>query len=123
MIDGIRLLLLQFLCSQKSRADLQAENLMLRHQIGVLRRCRSTSKRVRTTKIDRLSFVWLYRLWPTSINALQIIHPKLWCAGIVRVQGVLVLEVALARRKAQSQCRAPGICHAASGSRPALEDL
>ena len=74
MINGIRLLLLQFLCCVKSRADLQAENLMLRHQIGVLRR--SSSKRVRMTRIDRLSFVWLYRLCPTSINAVQIIHPK-----------------------------------------------
>ena len=74
MINGIRLLLLQLLCCPKSRADLQAENLMLRHQIGVLRR--STSKRVRTTRIDRLSFVWLYRLWPASIGAVQIIHPN-----------------------------------------------
>ena len=74
MINGIRLLLLQLLCCLKCRADLQAENLMLRHQICVLRR--STSKRVRTTRIDRLSFVWLYRLWPTSIGAVQIIHPN-----------------------------------------------
>jgi len=74
MINGIRLLLLQFLFCLKSRADLQAENLMLRHQIGVLRR--SSSKRVRTTRIDRLSFVWLYRLWPNSIGDVQIIHPK-----------------------------------------------
>ena len=74
MINGIRLLLLQFLCFQNSRADLQAENLMLRHQIGVLRR--STSKRVRTTRIDRLWFVWLYRLWPNSMGDVQIIHPK-----------------------------------------------
>ncbi len=74
MINGIRLLLLQFLCCLKSRADLQAENLMLRHQTGVLRR--SSSKRVRTTRIDRLSFVWLYRLWPNSIGDVQIIHPK-----------------------------------------------
>ena len=74
MINGIRLLLLQLLCCLKCRADLQAENLMLRHQICVLRR--STSKRVRTTRIARLSFVWLYRLWPTSIGAVQIIHPN-----------------------------------------------
>ena len=131
MINGIRLLLLrlllllllllQLLCCLKSRADLQAENLMLRHQIGVLRRCRSASRRVRTTGIDRVSFVWLYRLWPTSLNALQIIHPK----TLVRwhrqgFQSVLVLEVSLPRRKTQSQCRAPGACPGDRQEKPTL---
>ena len=47
---------------------------MLRYQLDVLRR--SIPKRVRMTKIDRLIFVWLYRLWPASIRAIRIVHPK-----------------------------------------------
>ena len=96
MINGIRLLHLQFLWCLKSRADLQAENLMLRYQIGVLGR--SMSRRVRTTRIDRLSFVWLYRLWPNSIGDVQIIHRK--TSGALAssgVQGVLAPEVRILR--------------------------
>lgn len=74
MMSLLRLLLLQCLAYLKSRADLQAENLMLRQQIVVLRR--SAPKGVRVTKIDRLIFVWLYRLWPASIRSVRIVHPK-----------------------------------------------
>jgi hypothetical protein len=74
MIDAFSSLLSLFTVWLKTRVDLRAENLMLRYQLDVLQR--SIPKRVRMTKIDRLIFVWLYRLWPASIGAIRIIHPK-----------------------------------------------
>ncbi len=74
MISIARLLLLQILACLKSRAELRAENLMLRHQVDML--LRSSPKRVSTTSVDRLRFVWLYRLWPMSIQAVMIVQPK-----------------------------------------------
>ena len=47
---------------------------MLRYQLDML--LRPSRKRVRTTRVDRLRFVWLYRLWPRSVRALMIVHPK-----------------------------------------------
>ena len=48
----------------KTRARLEAEIIMLRHQLNVLRR-RVPSK-PRLAVADRLLFVWLYRLFPSS---------------------------------------------------------
>ena len=52
MIQTLRLLLHQFVVCLKSRAELHIENLVLRHQIEILRR--SAPPRVRLTKTDRL---------------------------------------------------------------------
>ena len=60
MIQTLRLLLGQVRTSLKSRAELQLENLALRHQVEVLKR--SASKRVRLTRADRVIFIWLLRL-------------------------------------------------------------
>jgi hypothetical protein len=43
--------------SLRSRAELQVENLALRHQIEILKR--TAPKRARVTKTDRLIFTWL----------------------------------------------------------------
>lgn len=74
MIDAFTFLLSHLSVCLRTRADLQAENLMLRYQLDVLRR--SVPKRVSLTKIDRLILVWLFRLWPASIGALRIVRPK-----------------------------------------------
>ena len=74
MISIVRLVLLQFHAWLRSRADIRAENMMLRHQLDML--LRPSRKRARTTRVDRLWFVWLYRLWPRSAQAMMIVHPK-----------------------------------------------
>jgi hypothetical protein len=56
------------------RARLEAENLLLRQQLIVLRR--QHPKRVRLLNIDRLLFVWLYRLYPSLLDAIIIIQPE-----------------------------------------------
>jgi len=58
----------------KSRARLRAENLALRHQLGIV--CRSTSRRPPLRGSDRLLFVWLYRLWADLLDAVLIIRPE-----------------------------------------------
>src|ERR1700720_3559144 len=56
------------------RARLEAENLILRQQLIVLRRKSPT--RVRLWNIDRLLLVWLYRLYPALLDAIIIVQPE-----------------------------------------------
>src|ERR1700757_942689 len=58
----------------RSRVALQAEILVLRHQLNVLRR--RSPKRVVLGNIDRLVFCGLYRLSPTVLHALKILEPE-----------------------------------------------
>jgi transposase InsO family protein len=72
---GILGLLLRWLASvAKSRRRLEAENLVLRHQVNILRR--RASVRLRLSSADRLLFVWLYRLCPSVMDAVTIISPE-----------------------------------------------
>ena len=57
----------------RSRASLQAENLVLRHQLNVL--CRKFPQRITSSTIDRLLFAGLYALVPSVLDALQIVKP------------------------------------------------
>ena len=58
----------------RSRARLEAEILILRHQINVLRR--NSPKRFAFRTFDRLAFVGLYRLAPGILDALAIVRPE-----------------------------------------------
>jgi len=57
----------------RSRTVLELENLALRHQLHVLRRQRPG--RLRLFVIDRLLWVWLYRLWPRCLEAMVLVKP------------------------------------------------
>src|SRR6202051_2506332 len=57
----------------RSRAVLELENLALRHQLLVLRRQRPGRPRLFT--IDRLLWVWLYRLWPRCLDTMVLVKP------------------------------------------------
>ncbi len=52
---------------------MELENLALRHQMHVLRRQRPG--RLRLFAIDRLLWVWLYRLWPRCLEAMVLVKP------------------------------------------------
>jgi hypothetical protein len=56
------------------RARLEAENLILRQQLVLLRG--KSPKRVRLRNIDRLLFVWLDRLYPSLLDAIIIVRPE-----------------------------------------------
>jgi hypothetical protein len=58
----------------RSRVRLQAEILVLRHQINLLRR--KSPKRSVFGTLDRSLFVGLYRLAPGIVDALAIVRPE-----------------------------------------------
>src|SRR6478735_5380454 len=58
----------------RSRAALEAEILVLRHQLNVLRR--NSPKRLVFGNIDRLVFAGLYRVAPGVLDALKILKPQ-----------------------------------------------
>ena len=74
MIAFLSLFLHVLVSPLKTQARLEAEIVMLRHQLNVLRR-RGPSK-PRLTVADRLIFVWLYRLFPSVLSALSAIEPE-----------------------------------------------
>ena len=53
---------------------LEAEIVLLRHQLNVLRR--GGPAKPKLTVADRLLFVWLYRLFPLVLNAFGIVQPE-----------------------------------------------
>jgi hypothetical protein len=58
----------------KTRAQLEAEIILLRHQVNVLRR--RLSPKPKLTVADRFLFVWLYRLFPSVLAAVTIVQPE-----------------------------------------------
>jgi len=58
----------------KSKSRLEAENVVLRQQLIVLRR--QMRGRVQLSNDDRLFFVQLYRWFPSILPALTIIRPE-----------------------------------------------
>ena len=58
----------------KSKSRLEAENVVLRQQLIVLRR--EVRGRVQLSNDDRLFFVQLYRWFPSILRALTIIRPE-----------------------------------------------
>ena len=72
MIDLLKLILAILASLFKSRAELEAENLVLRQQINML--CRRMPRRPALRNIDRLLLVWLYRWFPSTVGALAIVR-------------------------------------------------
>jgi hypothetical protein len=58
----------------RSRTALQAEILILRHQLNVLRR--KSPKRLAFGNMDRLVLAGLYRVAPGVLDALKILRPR-----------------------------------------------
>jgi len=74
MVEILIKLLLVARSKLKSRARLEAENIVLRQQVIVLSRKART--RLRLRNIDRLILVWMYRLFPSILNAITVIKPE-----------------------------------------------
>jgi len=74
MVAFLTQLLLAIRSRFARRARLEAENLILRQQLVVLRR--KSPARVRLWNIDRLLLVWLYRLYPSLLDAITIVQPE-----------------------------------------------
>ena len=74
MIEFLKLFVHVVVSPFKTRAQLEAEIVVLRHQLNVLRR-RVPSK-PKLAIADRLLFVWLYRLFPSTLKAIAIVQPE-----------------------------------------------
>ena len=70
MIAFLHLLLHIMVSPFKTRARLEAEIILLRHQVNVLRR--RLAPKPKLTVADRLLFVWLYRLFPSVLAAITL---------------------------------------------------
>jgi putative transposase len=57
----------------RSRASLELKLIALQHQLAVLRRQRPG--RPQLSSLDRLLWVWLYRIWPQVIDAMVLVKP------------------------------------------------
>ena len=57
----------------RSRASLELKLIALQHQLAVLRRQRPG--RPQLSSLDRLLWVWLYRIWPQIIDAMVLVKP------------------------------------------------
>src|SRR5260370_20059574 len=74
-MSGFRGLLLHVVVSPfRTKARLEAEIILLRHQLNVLRRRVPSNPKLAVA--DRLVFVWLYRLFPAVLNAVTIVQPE-----------------------------------------------
>src|SRR4029453_8711343 len=58
----------------KSRSRLKADNLLLRHQLNVA--LGQAAPRFRLRGSDRALFVWMIRLWPSLLGAIQVVQPE-----------------------------------------------
>jgi hypothetical protein len=74
MIELLSLFLALLTAPFKSRRRLEAQNVVLRHQLIVLRR--NLRGQVRLTNSDRWFFVQSYRWYPSILNSLTIIQPE-----------------------------------------------
>jgi hypothetical protein len=72
---AIGLLFVRMLCDCfKSRQRLEAEILVLRHQLNVLQQ--RVPRRVHLCWADRALFIWLYRRCPRILDAITIVRPE-----------------------------------------------
>ncbi|MGB8080552.1 MAG: hypothetical protein WCF83_08805 [Pseudolabrys sp.] len=72
---AIAFLFVRVLCDGfKSRRRLEAEILVLRHQLNVLQQ--RAPHRLYLTWADRALFVWLYRGFPRILDAITILRPE-----------------------------------------------
>jgi putative transposase len=104
----------------RSRLELEAEILALRHQLAVLQR--QTPTRPRLGRADRWLWVLLSRLWPNWRGAIQIVTPRHRRAlASSRLRPLLGVEVTAATGgPAASGCRHPGANPADARRQPSL---
>jgi len=81
MVDILMLLWAALTSLFHSRVRFEAEILVLRQQINVLRR--KSPKRFAFRTFDRLVFVGLYRLAPAIVDVLAIFGLRPWFVGTV----------------------------------------
>ena len=64
----------------KSRSRLEAENLLLRHQLTIA--LRQAPPRLRLRGGDRAFLIWMTRFWPSFLMLFRWFNPRPSCVGI-----------------------------------------
>src|SRR6266436_433965 len=96
MSDLCRLIWCALIGLFRPRAALEAENLVLRHQLNVLRR--KSPKRLAFGNVDRLVFTALYRVAPGVLDPLKLLQPADGDPlALGWVPSLPALEIAIAR--------------------------
>ena len=89
MTDLFKLILAILALRFKARATLEAENLVLRQQLNVLRR--RTPKRPHLNNTDRFLFVWLYRWFPSILEVVAIVRPETIIRWLGAVHSIILI--------------------------------
>jgi hypothetical protein len=100
----------------KSRAKLEAEIVMLRQQINVLRR--RAPQRPHLNNTDRFLFVWLYRWFPSILGAIAIVRPETiirWHRAGFRAYWRWRSRNRIGRPRVSAELQSLGICAATRG--------
>lgn len=71
ILHALGMLLFDFF---ESRARLEAEIWLLRHQLNIA--LRHAPPRVRIHRGDRVFMIWMVRLWPSLLDAVQVVQPE-----------------------------------------------
>ena len=74
MFDWVRQLVYTLRLRFQSRARLEAENLVLRQQLNIA--IRKLPNRLQLMISDRLMLMWLYRIFPSLLNAIRVVRPE-----------------------------------------------
>ena len=73
MVTILSAVILIFAFRFRSRASLELKLIALQHQLTVMRRQRPG--RPQLSSLDRLLWVWLYRIWPQVIDVMILVKP------------------------------------------------
>jgi hypothetical protein len=92
MIDFVKPLVGSLVGLFRSHAAREAEVAFLRQQLLVLKQ--SAPARLKLRNADRLTFVWLYRLFPSLLGATVIFKPETLVRWHRSGRSLLALEVA-----------------------------
>ena len=119
MIAFLSLLLHVVVSPFRTKARLEAEIILLRHQLNVLRRRVPSNPKLAVA--DRLVFVWLYRLFPAVFECRHDCPTgNRYSMASDGLPTVLALEVALSRRSAKDTRRDPAPDPGDEPGQPAL---
>ena len=105
MMDLLNLILGVLASLFRSRAELEAENLVLRQQVNVL--LRRMPKRPDLNNTDRFLFVWIYRWFPSILGAVAIVRPETiirWHRAGFRAYGADNRATLLADQRSRLNC-------------------
>ena len=99
------LLLFAIVARSRTTTALEPELLALRHRLLVVHRPQAS--RPRLNLIDRLIWIWPYRVWPSCLDAIVIVKPETVARWhrTDRLSPLLALEIAFAWRSTEDRCR------------------